>query len=134
MTSPALTVWPAFKPSRIAVQMRVKRIDLQALDLVAQDDVVAVIGKRRACVDVGHGAVGGGHDGIGRFAVACRVAGSECRGPREFASRRCARSRTCRCPGFADGADKEVFLAALLEQGAVGRGQLEKFGARAARR
>ena len=49
--------------------MRVERVELESLNAMAQDDVVAVIGKGRALVDVSHLAVGGGPHGVGRLAA-----------------------------------------------------------------
>ena len=54
-------------------QMRVERVDLQPLDDVADDDVLAVVREAGLGADIHHGAVGRGHHGIGRLAVAVGV-------------------------------------------------------------
>jgi hypothetical protein len=50
--------------------MGVEGIDFKAPDPMEQDDVTAVVGKGWAIVDVGHDAIGGGHDWVSGFAVA----------------------------------------------------------------
>ena len=50
-------------------QVRVKRINFNALDDMADDEVIAVIRERGFRAEINHCAVGGGHDRIGRLAA-----------------------------------------------------------------
>src|SRR5260221_12892094 len=49
--------------------MRIKRVNLQALNLMTQDNIIPIIGKRRAGVEVRHSAVRRGQNRIDRFAA-----------------------------------------------------------------
>src|SRR5438067_13394949 len=49
--------------------MRIKGVNLQALNLMTQDDIIPIIGKRRAGVEVRHSAVRRGQHRIDRFPV-----------------------------------------------------------------
>ncbi len=49
--------------------MRVDRINLNALDIMANNDISPIIGKVRPRVEIGDGAICRGVDRVGRFAL-----------------------------------------------------------------
>src|SRR5581483_1208161 len=110
-------------------QVRVKGINLQSFDVVPQNDVVAVIGKGRACVDVGDGSVRGGHDGIRRLAVFVALQAANVDPFVDLPAVRTDATEGSALPGFPDCADEKSILPAFFKQGAVGGGQLERLSA-----
>src|ERR1700691_4666290 len=50
--------------------MRVEGVNLDTFDLMAQDDVAAIIGKGRPAVNIGHDPVGRSQNRVGWFAMA----------------------------------------------------------------
>src|SRR5205085_10677742 len=100
----------------------------EAVDLMAEDDVIAVVGERGTSVDVGDGAVGGGQDGIGglAFFVALQTANIEAfvKLPAFGANA----TEGAAGPGFAGGGDEEFFFLAGFVEGVVGGREEEGLG------
>ncbi len=107
------------------LEVGVERPDGNALDLVLDDDIDAVIGEASILVDVGDAAVCGGGDGVGGFAfcIAFRVADIDALVHLPAAGSRAA--ELSMGPGFAHGFHVEEFPFAGVKEVAVWRGERE---------
>src|SRR5258705_8539988 len=94
-------------------------------------DVIPVIRKRRALVDIGHNAVGGSHDWIGWFAMLVPLQAPNVQSFMHLPPLAADTSEGSRFPRLAHGPDKKALLAAFLKQCVV-RSREQK-GLRAAR-
>src|SRR2546430_1276777 len=107
-------------------QVRVERINFQSADVVTQDDVVSVVRERRFGAEVNDGAVRGGHDAVGRFAARVALKAFDVETFVHSPSVRAHATEPAGGPGFADGADKELFFAAGFKQGVIGSREAER--------
>ena len=126
MTSPALTGRPAFKPSRMAAEMRIEREDIEAFNAMMHDDVIAVIGKRRFGIDVHHGTIGGCHDRVGGFVVFVPLETANIEALVHLPALTADATEAAAFPWLADGADKEPLLGIRFKQRTVGGRKLER--------
>src|SRR5260370_19017456 len=100
-------------------QVRVKRIEFQAFDLMAQHDIIAVIRQAGARVDIGHGAVGSGQDRIDRLAAAVALQAADVPALVKFPAPRADAAPRAAVPALARGPRKEFSLPPLTPQRAV---------------
>jgi hypothetical protein len=107
-------------------QMGVERVNLHPADMVQQDDVAAIIGERRFVVDVGHHAIGGGHDRVDGFAGAVALEAFDVQALVHLPAIGADAAEGAGDPGLARGWDKITFLAARFKEGLVGGGKLER--------
>ncbi len=96
--------------------MCVKGINLEAVDFMPNHNVVAVIREGRFSVDIGDGAIGGGHDRIGGLAMFVALEAAYVEAFVQLMAVATDTTESARGPGFAGGADKEFFLAAFFEE------------------
>ena len=108
-------------------QMRVERINFNAFDDVADDDVFAVIRQRRPGAEINHRAIGGGHDGIGRLAVPVALEAADVEALVHLPAVGAHAAETAGRPRLVRrGRGKEFQFVSGFIQGVVGGGKLER--------
>src|SRR5688572_4455549 len=105
--------------------MSVKRINLHAIDMVFENNVVAVVRKTRAAVDVSNGALGGRNHGINWFAALVTLQAADVQTFVHLPAFGAHASKRPAGPGLAHSADEESLVPARFEDGLVGRWQTE---------
>lgn len=106
-------------------EVRVKRVQVPPLDVVLENGVDAIAGKRGLGVKVSDGAVGSGEDGIGRFAAAVELDGTNVEAFVELQAFGPNTAEGAAGPRASDGTDEVVFFGIGLEEGSIRGGQNE---------
>src|SRR5581483_4998237 len=104
-------------------QMGIKGVNLNAINHVTQDNIIAVIGKGRARVDIHDNAIVGGEDGIGRLAMAVALEAFDVEAFMNLPASRAHAAEHAGGVRLAGRADKETRLAARLQEGVIGGGK-----------
>ena len=98
---------------------------------MAQDDVTAVVGERRAVVDVGDDTVGRGQNWIGRFTAGVALEAFDVETLMNLPAVGANAAEGAGDPGLTGSGDEIPFLATRLKNGVIGGGQFK--GLRAGR-
>src|SRR5690242_21477027 len=109
-------------------QVGVEGKDVQAFQVVAEDDVFAVIGEASFGVDIRDSAIGRGHDMVDWFTMAVAL---ETFNVEAFVHLVAVAAHTAKPAGggrFAHGADQEPLFSTRLEQGLIISRQPEHLG------
>ncbi len=110
--------------------MGVKGVNLHALDLMPQNDVVPIIRQGRVGVDVGNRAVGCGHDGVGRLPMLVALQAADVQAFMDLPAIRTHATKRAADPGFADGADEKLSSPPFSNRGVIGCRQQKLLGPR----
>ena len=123
--SPALTACPTFKSVADFAQVGVEGVNLQALDLVPQDEVVAVVRQRWPRADIGDRAVGGGQHRVGWLAMPVALEAADVEALVHLPAAAAHTAEGAGHPRLAGRADEESLLAPLFEERVIGSGKLK---------
>src|ERR1035437_5447566 len=107
------------------VQVCVEGVDLQALDLMTHDNIIAVVRQGGPRADIDDRAVGGGQDRVGGLAVVVALEAADVEALVHLPAATAHAAERAGHPWLADGADEEPFLPPFLEQSAIGCGKQE---------
>ena len=116
-----------FQPGPRCRKMGVKRVDLDAFDDVANNDVAPIVGKGGAFIDVGHRAIIGSQNWIGRFVVAVALEASNVEAFVESPAVGTDAAEAARSPRFAGGADNETLIAIGFVERVIRGGKSKRF-------
>src|SRR5437762_11827521 len=108
--------------------MGIEGTNFKAVNFMAQYDVIAVIGERGASVDVGDGAISGGHDGIDGLALFVTLQTANIEAFVELPAFGADAAERATGPGFAGGGDEERFFLDGFVEGVSGGGQEQGIG------
>src|SRR5437868_6758191 len=97
--------------------------------MMPKDNVIAVVGKRRAGNDVGHCPVGGGEHRVHRFAAFVALHAADIEALVQLMAVRTHTAERAACPWLADCSHKKTFLTAGFEQRPIGRRQMKRLRA-----
>jgi hypothetical protein len=100
-------------------EVRVKGVEFPALDVVLENGVDAIAGEGGIGVEIGDGAVGGGEDGIGRFAAVIELDGADVEAFVELPAFGPHTAEGATGPWASDGTDEVIFLGIGMEEGLV---------------